>query len=156
MNYLSIACLVIITAYTLITWKVLDELPSSISASWYGYSRKGYKEAFAWCLMSIGVMVLAMPMLYSYSDNSGMILMFTGFFLVCIAIAAPYKTQPFLHYLFTWLSIAGGFTVTILEGSWWPLIGSIMVVGLLKVFRVPSFTWFSELTVIYFTLGYLI
>lgn len=156
MNYLAIACLVVVTAYTLITWRVLGELPSSISASWYQYGRKGYKEAFSWCLMSIGVLVLTMPLIYTYSNESGMILMFTGFFLVCIAIAAPYKTHAFLHYLFTWLSIGGGFTVTILEGAYWPLIGSIVVVGLLRVFRVPSFTWFSELTVIYFTLGFLV
>ena len=162
MNHIAIICLIIITGYLIITVKIFG-VPKSISDSWYLYGKKGWSDIFSWFIIGLGCLVALMPLVYTYKNDSSVLLVATGAFLCGIGISSNFKDkQPgLIHVVCTYVSTAGAMTAHIVENwprfdSFLPLAVSVLGLILLKVFKVSNFTFWIEIILLYSILGFMI
>jgi hypothetical protein len=117
------------TTYLAITVNYFGVLPS-ISESFYRWQERDYSSAFVWFAAGICVLMF-LQSAQPYKEWTKLILAGSGFFLMCVSIAANYKQKKvgIIHNIVTGLSMAGGFAANIVEFGWWAAIPIALFAG---------------------------
>lgn len=153
MNFYSIACLVVTALYLLLSYAFIGPT-ESISSTFYGWKNRNYSAMFSiWAfLLFLGC---ALHILYDYKDLTKILIAFAGFLLFCVTIASTYKEDKVarIHYIVTVLCIISGFAAVTYEDYgerfWWlPVVGYVAGCIILKVAKMPAYTYWIEVLAI--------
>lgn len=161
MNFYSLACIVITALYLGLTYAFCG-MTESISATFYKWQQRNYSAMFSvWAvLLALGCFLHTV---YDYKDVTKVLIIIAGFLLFCVTIASTFREDKVaaMHYAVTIGCIIAGFAAVTIEDYgerlWWlPVIGFVVGCIIMKLVKIPNFTYWAEvlaIVIIFATLG---